>query len=103
MLIGNAKPCRGLTGKREAVVEFNYDGNYWVGGFTNLSDQPKHHLFIVAVDARGNVSETHSSLTESSPYEIATIKGPLDIMTHVAFSPDGALLAYGVLGQRPSI
>ena len=99
MLIGNAEPCLGLGGKREAVVEFNYDGSFWEGGFSTLSDRSKHHLLIVAVDTEGNVSETNSFLTEISPFEIATIKGFLDIITSVAFSPDGALLAYGTKAE----
>ena len=94
-LIANSKPCRGLAGEKDAVVEFNYDGNYWEGGFSRLSDYPRRHLLIVAVDAKGNVSETNSFLTEISPYEIATLRGPKDHITSVAFSPDGALLAYG--------
>ena len=102
MLIGNAKPCRGLGGKREAVVEFNYDGNYWERGFSTLTDRSKHHLLIVAVDTEGNVSETNSFLTEFSPYEIATLRGPEGYTTSVAFSPDGALLASGALAKHPS-
>ena len=101
MLIGNAQPCRGLAGEKDAVLEFNYDGNYWEGGFSRLSDQARHHLFIVAVDAKGNVSETNSFLTEISPYEIATIRGPTDHITSVAFSPDGALLAAGATSKHP--
>ena len=101
-LIGNAKPCRGLAGENDAVVEFNYDGNYWEGGFSRLSDYPRRHLLIVAVDAKGNVSETNSFLTELSPYEIATIRGPKDHITSVAFSPDGALLAYGSKAEAHS-
>ncbi|MCY3778400.1 MAG: M12 family metallo-peptidase, partial [Candidatus Aminicenantes bacterium] len=95
MLIGNAKPCRGLAGKREAVVEFNYDGSYWESGFSTLSDQPKHHLFIVAVDSEGNVSETNSSLIETSPYKIATLEAHMDWVNAVAFSHDGTTLASG--------
>ena len=100
-LIGNAKPCRGLAGEKDAVVEFNYDGNYWEGGFSRLSDYPRRHLLIVAVDAKGNVSETNSFLTELSPYEIATLRGPTDHITSVAFSPDGGLLASGAMSAHP--
>ena len=100
-LIANSKPCRGLAGEKDAVVEFNYDGNYWEGGFSRLSDYPRRHLLIVAVDAKGNVSETNSFLTEISPYEIATLRGPTDHITSVAFSPDGALLASGAMSKHP--
>ena len=99
MLIGNAKPCRGLAGQREAVVDFNYDGSYSEHGFSPLSERSKHHLFIVAVDADGNVRENWFALTEISPYEIATLKGSLDFITSVAFSPDGALIAYAATSE----
>ncbi len=95
MLIGNAKPCRGMAGKSEAVIEFNYDGSFWEGGFTNLSDQTRHHLLIVAVDAEGNLIETNSFLTENSPYEIATLRGDEDHVGSVAFSPVESILAAG--------
>ena len=94
MLVGSADRCRGLS-KKEAVVEFNYDGSFWERGFTNLSDQPRHHLLIVAVDAEGNVSGTNSFLTEISPYEIATLRAHSEQINSVAFSPDGTLLASG--------
>ena len=94
-LIGNAKPCRGLAGEGDAVVEFDYDGSFWERGFTNLSDQPRHHMLIVAVDGKGNVSETNSSLSEISPYEIATLRGHSGTVESLAFSPDGTLLASG--------
>ena len=98
-LIGNAKPCRGLAGEKDAVVEFNYDGNYWEGGFSRLSDYPRRHLLIVAVDAKGNVSETNSFLAEISPYEIATLRGEADHINSVVFSPDGTILAAGSWGD----
>ena len=97
-LIGNAKPCRGLAGEGDAVVEFDYDGSFWAGGFTNLSDQPRHHMLIVAVDGKGNVSETNSFLTEISPYEVATLKGDADHIESVAFSPVETILAAGPWG-----
>ena len=94
-LVGNAKPCRGLADKKEAVVEFDYDGSFWERGFKNLSDQPRHHIFIVAVDADGNVSKTYSSLMEISPYHVATLEGHTGVVRSVAFSPDGTTLASG--------
>ena len=97
-LIGNAKPCRGVPGKTDAVVEFNYDGSFWEHGFTNLSDQPKHSLLIIAVDVEGNVSETVFSLGEISPYEIVTRRDAYHVSS-IAFSPDGALLAYGAYSE----
>ena len=97
-MIGTSKWCRGLTGERDAVVEYDYAGSYGQRGYTALSDQAKHNLFIVAVDTDGNVSETYSSLTEISPYEIATLRGDADHIGSVAFSPDGTILAAGPWG-----
>ena len=94
-LIGASKWCRVLAGEKDAVVEFDYDGGFWERGFTNLSGRHRHHILIVAVDAEGNVSESNSFLTESSPYEIATLEGHRSRVNSVAFSPDGALLASG--------
>ena len=100
-MIGTSRWCRGLTGEIDAVVEYDYDGSYGQRGYTPLSDQAKHNLFVVAVDTDGNVSENWFSLVEISPYEIDTIRGPLDIITSVAFSPDAALLAYGSKAKHP--
>ncbi len=92
-LIGTSEWCRGLTGDMNAVVEFNYDGAFWLDGFFDLDDEAKHNLLIVAIDTEGNVSQTHSSLTEISPYEIAVLRGEPDHLQSVAFSPAGATLA----------
>ena len=94
MIVGNANPCRGFSGERDVVVEFNYEGEFTQHGFTNLSDQVGHFPLIVAVDAEGNVSKTTFPLREISPYEIATLRDG-DAITSLAFSPDGARLAYG--------
>ena len=98
-LIANAKPCHGLAGQKDAVVEFDFDGSFRQRGFTNLSDQPIHYLLIVAVDAEGNVSETNSFLAESSPYEIAVLRGDADHVGSVAFSPVESILAAGPAGS----
>ncbi len=100
-MIGTSRWCRGLTGESDAVVEYDYDGSYGQRGYTRLSDQAKHHLLVVAVDTDGNISENWFSLVEISPYEIDRVRGPLDIITSVAFSPDGALLAYGSKSKPP--
>ncbi len=94
-LIGASNWCRGLTGDENAVIKFDYDGNFWERGFSNLSDRASHHLLIIAVDAKGNVSKTQSTLVEISPYEIATLEGHRSMVNSVAFSPDGELLASG--------
>ena len=101
-IIGTSKWCRGLTGENDAVVEYDYDGSYGQRGYAPLSDQAKHYLFVVAVDTDGNMSKNWFSLVEISPYEIDTVSGPLDIITSVAFSPDGTLLAYGSKAEATS-
>ena len=101
-MIGTPRWCRGLTGESDAVVEYDYDGSYWQLGYTLLSDQAKHNLLVVAVDTDGNVSENWYSLVEISRYEIDRVRGPLDIITSVAFSPDGAFLAYGSKAEAAS-
>ena len=105
-LIGNEQWCRGLAGEKDAVAEFHYNGSFGQRGFLSLSDRPKHHLLIVAVDADGNMSENWFALVETSPYEIETLRGPKDYITSVAFSPDGTRVAYGSkaeLHQRDAV
>lgn len=60
--------CRGLSGQRNAVVTFDYDGfipNSGItrGVFSTLSDESEHPLVVRAVDLAGNVSDDHFSLT----------------------------------------
>ena len=100
-LIGAWDWCRGFTGEKDAVVEFNYEGFWGQHGFSALFENPTHHVLIVAVDADGNVSETYFFLSETLPYEIATLNGHTDHITSVAFSPDGTLLAAGATSKFP--
>ena len=102
-LIGGRDWCRGFKGEKDAVVEFNYEGFWGQYGFSALSENPKHYILIVAVDTDGNVSETYFSLTATSSYEIAILKGPKDIISSVAFSPDGGLLAFAAQSEFPKV
>ena len=94
-LIGSGQWCRKLAGEKDAVVEFQYKGGFGQRGFNPLADRRKHHLFVVALDAGGNVSENAYSLAEMSPHEIVTLRSREVNVTSVAFSPDGSRLAYG--------
>ena len=107
---GGLQKCRGLAGKKETVIEFEYDGG--VGlldfdaslvDFTSLSDAATHNIFVNVVDTDGNVSKKHFLLREDSPSHIATLKieGFLDdevftLKGAMAFSPNGTLLATAI-------
>ena len=57
------KACRGLGGKKEAVVQFDYDGvipfahNLPYSRSTSLKNPLVHPIFVEAVDTNGNVGE----------------------------------------------
>ena len=107
---GGLQKCRGLAGKKETVIEFEYDGG--VGlldfdanlvDFTSLSDVTPHNILVNVVDTDGNVSRKHFLLWEDSPSRIATLKpeGFIDdnvftVMGAIAFSPNGTLLASAI-------
>ena len=52
------KTCRGLGAKKDAVVEFEYDGVIPSDSLANLSMPIVHPIFVESVDADGNVSRT---------------------------------------------
>ena len=91
------KTCRGLSGERDAVVGFEYDGvipsAYGSNYSSSLSDLVTHLFSVQVVDLEGNEAWTDFSLVEASPYLIATLEG-----YWLSFSPDGALLASGSSG-----
>ena len=87
--------CRGLGGKKNALVEFNYDGVWTLDGLILLPDAVAHRFFVDIVDTDGNVSNISFGLTESSPHHIATLEGHTAWLHSVAFSPDGKTLASG--------
>ena len=96
---GGLLGCRGLSGEKEAVVEFEYDGGSGLlnfasfhVGFTGLSDAVVHDIFIAAVDTAGNEGTTLFTLTEISRHHIATLEGHTEWVRSVAFSPDGTTL-----------
>ena len=89
------KACRGLAGQKNAVIEFEYDGNIPSSMFSRLSDTVVHPIDVYAVDTDGNVNRASFSITETSPYQVATLEGHMGSVSSVAFSPDGKTLASG--------
>ena len=93
------KACRGLSGERDAVVEFEYDGDvpsaYGSSPVSSLSDLVAHPLRVQVVDLEGNVAWTDFVLAEVSPLLIASFEGHRSEVAAVSFSPDGTPLASG--------
>ena len=97
------KACHGLSGERNAIVEFEYDGVIPSASGSNyssrLSDLVTHLLRVQVVDLEGNVAWTDFARVEASPYLIATLEGHTREhwvwVSSLSFSPDGALLASG--------
>ena len=89
------KVCRGLVGKRDTVVEFDYDGVIPSAGWTSLSDPVAHPITVNVVDKDGDVGYARFTLAEMSPYHIATLTGHTDYVQSVAFSSGGTRLASG--------
>ena len=90
------KACRSVTGDKEAIIEFDYDGVIPSDGNTTLSNPAVHLIYIEAIDTNGNVGHMAFTLRERSPYLITTLehstKDPVPDVS-VSFSPDGMLLA----------
>ena len=95
--------CHRLSDERDAVVEFEYDGDipstYESNPVSSLSDLITHPIRIQVVDLEGDVTQTSFILVEASPYLIATLEGHTREhwvwVSSLSFSPDGALLASG--------
>ena len=85
------KVCRPLAGKRDTVVNFDYDGIIPSDGFTSLSDPVGHPISINVVDKEGDVGDASFTLVEISPYHIATLLGHTDYVESVSFSSGGTL------------
>ena len=89
------KACRGLGGKKDTVVVFEYDGVIpSIGYTTSLSNPAVHPIYVEAVDTEGDISRISFELWEISPQHIATLEGHASVRS-VSFSPDGKMLASG--------
>ncbi len=93
--VSEIKACRGLSGGRDAVVEFEYDGTIPSSFGSSLSDPVAHPIRIQVVNSEGDVGYTDFVLSEMSPHQIATLHGANSDVGSVVFSPNGAILATG--------
>ena len=90
------KEWRGLAGKKEAVVTFDYDGVIPSATSTSLSEPIEHPISVYVVDTNGNFTWRFFSL-----WDVATVSSDIATLEHtagvssVSFSPDGTLLASG--------
>ena len=79
--------CRELAGKKDTVVEFDYDIST-----PFYLDVPGRRVVVHVVDRDGGVGYWSFNLAEISPYQIATLRHTGEVRA-VSFSPDGTLLA----------
>ena len=87
------KACRGLSGERDKVVEFAYDGTIPSSSGSSLSDPVAQRIRVQVVNSEGDVRQTDFVLSEVSPHLVATLEGHTSEVNSLAFSPDGTLLA----------
>ena len=93
---GGLRECRALEGRRDAVVEFDYDGSSTAAdperAITSLSDS-LHSVDVRVVDTDGNVTALEFNLVPDQVTD--ALKGHTDSVHTVAFSPDRTTLASG--------
>ena len=87
--------CRGLKGKKEAIVEFEYEGVASRKGYVSLSDAVSHSLGVHAIDTNADVDYIEFQLAEISQHHIHTLEGHTSIVGSLAFSPDSKRIASG--------
>ena len=87
--------CRGLAGKKQAIVEFEYDGATSSHGFISLSSAVSHYMIAKAIDINGDTSGIVFALAESSSYHIHAFEEHTNIVNSLMFSPDGTKLVSG--------
>ena len=66
------KTCHGLTGERDTIVEFDYDGVMPSEDITNLSTPRIHPIIVQAVDLNGNVRKLNFVFEEDASLDTAT-------------------------------
>lgn len=90
------RECRSLEGRRDALVDFEYDGSSMAAdpqlAITTLTDSI-HFLRVWLVDTDGNVSKLRFELVSDRVTDV--LRGHTDSVNTVAFSPDRKTLASG--------
>ena len=93
---GGLRECRALEGRRDAVVEFEYEGSSMAAdperAITSLSDS-LHLVEVRVVDTDGNMIKLRFDLV--ADHVTDALKGHTDSVNAVAFSPDSTTLASG--------
>ena len=93
-LILELQDCRVLSGAKEAVIEYVYDGKISARA-TTLSDPPSHNIGFLTIDKRGDHGYEGWTFAQQSPYHLATLEGHTHQINSIAMSPDGTTLASG--------
>ena len=93
---GGLRECRTVESRRDAIVEFEYDGSSMAAdperAITSLSDS-LHSVDVRVVDTDGNVTALEFNLVPDQVTD--ALKGHTDSVHTVAFSPDRTTLASG--------
>ena len=93
---GGLRECRSLAGRRDALVDFEYNGSSMAAdpqrAITTLSDSI-HLIQVRLVDTDGNVTRLRFDLVPDRVADV--LKGHTDSINAVAFSPDRKTLASG--------
>ena len=64
------KAYRKLTGEKEVIVNFEYDGDIPSTSFTKLSMYPTHRVHIAAIDINGDMYNEAFTLSEESSEQV---------------------------------
>ena len=72
---GGLIACRGLNGEKDALVEFDYDGNFTPDGFTSLSDRAIHPIHARVIDTDRNTSNVSFNLFSETLQSLTKISG----------------------------
>ena len=76
------KVCHGLTGEKEATVEFDYDGVMPSEDITNLSTPRIHPIVVQVVDVNGNMSRSNFILEEDTSLD-TTMEQDMEVEVHI--------------------
>lgn len=74
------KAYRKLSGEKEAIVEFEYDGDMPGSIFTSLSTHTSHNIHIAAIDINGDVSDKIFTLVAGPTEQVGDPKENVTIV-----------------------